>query len=182
MSKSIRMEMIAMVIAIQLSACAPAQPATAALTAASTEISIPPDLDNARPLVHWLEEAGAAVLDVQYSTEGSLLQSASQAAWIKTDKGIADAVFFLDPAGTMDIQVTPLQGQEPGRSLYRLQAPPPAMLRPVTIDAAYPLYFIVRRGMFIETNSEVLDRILQRLPMDSSNTPMPSSTMTAAGP
>ncbi len=154
----------------------------------STEIPIPTDLDHAHALVQSLSEAGIAVLSVQHSVEGSLFQSANQAAWIKTDIGVADAVFFLDPAETEHIQVTPLQSQEMGRYLYKVQAPPPTMLQAVTIDAAYPLYFTVGRGMFIETNSAELDKALRPLPAEMNKassptsilfpSPTPTSTMT----
>ncbi len=153
------------------------EPTRSLLTSAATPtgIAIPSDLDRVRTLVQWLGGAGITVLSVQHSVEGSLFQSASQAAWIRTDIGIADAVFFLDPAGTVDLQVIPLQSQEAGRYLYRVQAPYPAMLNAVTIDAAYPLYFTIRPGMYIETSSEQLDEILRRLPIDSKETPEPKS-------
>jgi hypothetical protein len=132
----------------------------------STGIPIPADLDHAQALVHWLGDVGIGVLAVQHSTEGSLFQSANQAAWIKTDLGIADAVFFLGPAQAGHIQVTPLQSQAVGRHLYKVQAPPPMMLDPVTMDAAYPLYFTVRHGLFIETSSLQLNQALRRLPAE----------------
>ncbi len=128
----------------------------------STEIPIPTGLDRARALVQWLSDGGITVLSVRNSKEGALFQSANQAAWILTDKGIADAVFFIDPAETEHIQVTPLQRQEAGRYLYKVQAPAPTMLQPRTIDAAFPLYFQVRNGMFIETTSAELDQALRR--------------------
>ena len=142
----------------------------------STEIPIPADLDHARHLVQWLEDAGIDVLSVQHSNEGALFQSADQAAWIKTDIGIANAVFFLHPAESEYIEVTPIQGQEAGRHLYKVQAPPAIMPKAVTIDAAYLLYFTVRRGMFIETDSPELHRVLQSLPANVNETITPGMT------
>lgn len=130
----------------------------------SLEILVPADLDHARPFVQWLNNAGVTVLSVQYSMAGSLFESANQAAWIKTDLGIAEAVFFLDPVRTEYIQVTPVQSQEAWRYLYKIQAPPPIMQKSVTIDAAFPLYFTVRRGIFIQTSNAELNKVLQAYP------------------
>ncbi len=102
-------------------------------------------------------------LAVQNSIEGALFESPNQAAWIETDQGIVDVVFFLDPAETAYIQITPFPSQTEGRYLYKVQAPPPTMAHDITIDAAYPLYFTVQRGMFMETNSAELDKALKRI-------------------
>ena len=136
----------------------------------SAGVPIPSDLGRAEPLVQWLIDAGIPVLSVQHSKEGALFQSANQAAWILTNQGIADAV-FLDPADSEHVTVASLPSQEAGRYFYRVQAPPSLMLNAVTIDAAYPLYFTVRRGMFIETSSEQLDQVFGRLPVDGNQQP-----------
>ncbi len=128
-----------------------------------TEISLPVGLTRASTLLRWMTSSGLTILSVQNSIEGAHFQSPNQAAWIKTDRGIVDVVFFLDPTETDHIQVTPLQSHERGRYLYKLQAPLPTMSHDDTIDAAYALYFTIQRGMFMVTSSAELDKALKRI-------------------
>jgi hypothetical protein len=125
------------------------------------DVPIPPDLERARPLVQWLGNAGIAVRSVDHSVEGALFDSAVQAAVIRTELGSADVVFFEDSAESDRIQVTPLSSADPARYLYRIEGPITTMLQPRTIDAAFPLYFQVGNGMFIDTSSAELARALQ---------------------
>ncbi len=110
-----------------------------------------------------MSSSSLTILEVQNSIEGALFQSPNQAAWIKTDKGIVEVVFFLDPAETTHIQITPLSGPTEARHLYQVQAPPPTVTHDVVIDAAYPLYFSVERGMYMVTNSVELHAVLKRI-------------------
>jgi hypothetical protein len=93
----------------------------------------------------------------------SMFQSTDKAAWIKTDEGIVDAVFFVDPAEARQIHVTQYPNKTAGRYIYTIQAPPPTLLHDQTIDAAFPLYFTVEQGMFMETSSAELDKTLKRI-------------------
>ena len=134
----------------------------------SSDVPIPADLQHAQILVQQLRGAGITVLSVQHSVAGSLFESANQAAWIETDMGTADAVFFLDPAESEHILVTQLQTQGTGRYSYRIQSTTPALPEARTIDAAIPQYFEVGNGMFIETDSAGLDAVLRRILMEMS--------------
>lgn len=96
-----------------------------------------------------------------------MFQSTRKAVWIKTDRGIVEAVFFADPDEAGQIQVTQLPNGTAGRYMYKIQAPPPTLSHEVTIDAAFPLYFTMQRGMLLITASPELDDILKRiLPAD----------------
>src|SRR5574341_138126 len=132
-------------------------------TVQPTEIPLPVGLTRASTLLGWMTSSGLTILSVQNSIEGAHFQSHNQAAWIKTDRGIVDLVFFLDPAETDPIQVTVLQSQGTALYLYKIQAPFPTMSHEDTIDAAYPLYFTVQRGMFIVTSIAELDKALKRI-------------------
>ncbi len=88
--------------------------------------------------------------------------STDKAAWIKTDEGTVEAVFFDDPAEVEQIRATPL-ASEAGRYKYKLQAPAPTLSQDVTIDAAFPLYFTMQHGVFLVTSSTELDETLKRI-------------------
>lgn len=128
-----------------------------------TDIPLPVGLTRASTLLRWMTSSGLTILLVGNSIEGAHFQSPNQAAWVKTDRGIVDVVFFLDPTESDHIQVTPSPSHDRGRYLYKLQAPLPTMSHDDMIDAAYPLYFTVQRGMFIVTSSAELDQALKRI-------------------
>jgi hypothetical protein len=130
-------------------------------TIAPTAIRLPTDLAFASPLVELLSNAGLAVESMQSSLYSSFFQSTDQAAWIKTDQGIVEAVFFRDSAEAGQIRVTPVTG-EAGRYLYKIQAPAPTLSHDITIDAAFPLYFTMQDSMFLVTSSAELDETLKR--------------------
>ena len=92
-----------------------------------------------------------------------MFQSTDKAVWIKTDAGIVEAVFFLDPAEVKQIHIAQSPNATTGRYIYTIHAPPPTLLHDQTIDAAFPLYFTVARGMFMETSSAELDKTLKRI-------------------
>lgn len=147
----------AWLVLILLSACATApQPA-------SPGTLVPADLAFSTALVQRLSRSGLAVLSVQGSTYAAMFPSTGKAAWIRTDQGILDAVFFDDPAAAGQIHVTQSPGSTGGRFLYILRASPPVLLHDQTIDAAFPLYFTTAPGMFLLTGSAPLDRSLKRI-------------------
>lgn len=133
-----------------------------AQTIAPTAIALPADLAFAGSLVELLSNAGLAIESVQSSVYMSFFRSTDQAAWIKTDRGIVEAVFFLDSAEAGQIRVTPISG-EVGRYTYRIQAPAPTLSRDVTIDAAFPLYFTMQDAVFLVTSSAALDETLKQI-------------------
>ncbi len=147
----------------------PAEPPKLAATTAPTqaaqptEVAIPTELAFSIPLVQLLSQSGLTILSVRSSKYMSLFQSSNKAAWIETDEGIVEAVFFADPAETEQIHITQQSNVTAGRYIYVIQAPPPILLQDRTIDAAFPLYYTVERGMFMETSSAELDKTLKRI-------------------
>jgi hypothetical protein len=128
-----------------------------------TSIAIPGDLGFSSSFVQLLSNSGLSVLSVQSSTWDGMFESTNKAVWIKTDQGLVDAVFFEDPAEARQIQVTQLSSTVAGRYIYKIQALPSTLSNDVTIDAAFPLYFTMRHGMFLITSSVELDKTLKRI-------------------
>jgi hypothetical protein len=126
-----------------------------------TRAEIPADLAFSAPLVQLLRQAGLSVLAVQSSTYMAMFRSTDKAAWIKTDQGVVDAVFFADAAEAGQVRITPQPNGTVGRYLYTIRAPAPTLLQDQTIDSAFPLYFTVAGNMFMVTTSAELDTTLQ---------------------
>jgi hypothetical protein len=140
----------------------PRATATPGQSAVSTPLAVPTDLAFSMPLVEVLSRSGLRILSVQSSTFMSMFSTTDKAAWIQTDRGILDAVFFASPAEAARIHISLSKGEE-GRFLYTLEAPPPTLAQDVTIDAAFPLYFTVESGILMVTSSAELDQALKRI-------------------
>ena len=102
-------------------------------------------------------------MSVQSSTYMAMFPSTDKAAWINTNEGIIEVIFFADPSEVEQIDITEQPNQTAGRYLYIIQAPPPTLLHDQTIDAAYPLYFTIRNDMLVITSSEELDKALKHI-------------------
>ena len=129
----------------------------------STPVGIPTDLAFATALVQLLSQSGVGIRSVQSSKYMAMFESTDQAVWIQTDEGIVEAVVFTDPSEARQIHITQQPHETAGRYLYRIQAPPPTLSHDQTIDAAFPLYFTVERGMFMVTSSPELDNTLKSI-------------------
>jgi PBP1b-binding outer membrane lipoprotein LpoB len=132
-------------------------------TVQPTQVVIPADLTFSTPLVQALSQSGLSVMSVQGSTYTALFPSTDQAVWIKTNKGIVEAVFFAESVEAEQIHITEQPKKTTGRYLYTIQAPPPILLHAQTIDAAFPLYFTVKSDMLMITSSEELDKTLRQI-------------------
>jgi hypothetical protein len=128
-----------------------------------TQVAIPVELAFATPLVQVLRQSGLSILSVQDSVYMAMFQSTDNAAWIKTDKGIVNAVFFDEPTEAKSIHIFQDPNEITGRYLYTIQAPQPTLLHEQTIDAAFPLFFTMESGMLMVTSSADLDTILKRI-------------------
>jgi hypothetical protein len=126
-----------------------------------TQVVIPTELAFSIPLAQVLSQSGLSILSVQSSTYMAMFPSTDKAVWIKTNEGIVEVIFFADPSEVEQIHVTEQPNKSEGRYLYIIQAPPPTLLHDQTIDAAYPLYFIVSSDMLMVTSSEELDKTLK---------------------
>lgn len=127
-----------------------------------TEIALPADLSRASTMLRWMASSGLRILSVQHSLIGAYFHP-NQAAYIETDRGIVEIVFFFDPTETDHIVVTLLPNDDRARYPYKIQAAPPIMSHDVRIDAQDPIYFTVERGMFIQTYTPELDQTVKRI-------------------
>lgn len=132
-------------------------------TERSTPLAIPTDLSFVAPLVQKLHQSGLEVLSVRGSTFASMFPSTHEAAWIETDQGIVDVVFFANRDEASNISITPSPTAPGGRFVYVIHASSPTLLKDQTIDAAFPLYFTLGHGMFMATSSRQFDETLKRL-------------------
>ena len=128
-----------------------------------TQVVISADLAFSTSLVQVLSQSGLSILSVQGSTYMAMFHSTNKAAWIKTNEGIVEAVFFADSAEVKQIQIKEQANETTMRYLYTIQAPPPTLLHDLTIDAAFPLYFTTARDMLMETSSAELDKTLKQI-------------------
>ena len=117
----------------------------------------------ATPLIRTLNQSGIHVLSVRDSTFASMFPSTHEAAWIETDKGIVDVLFFATPEEASHISITESPNSPAGRFSYIIQAPSPTLQHDQTIDAAFPLYFTVGHGMLMVTSSQQLNEELKHL-------------------
>jgi hypothetical protein len=128
-----------------------------------TQVVIPTDLAFSTALVQVLSQSGLSIMSVQSSTYMGMFPSTDKAAWIKTNEGIVEVIFFADPSEVEQIHITEQPDKTAGRYLYMIQAPPPTLSHDQTIDAAYPLYFTVKNGMLMITSSPELDKTLKHI-------------------
>jgi hypothetical protein len=129
----------------------------------SPKVVIPTDLAFSASLVQVLSQSGLGILSVQSSTYMAIFPSTDKAVWIKTNEGIIEVIFFADSSEVEQIHITEQPNKTAGRHLYIVQAPPPTLWHDQTIDAAYPLYFIVKNDMLMITSSEELDKTLKHI-------------------
>jgi len=135
-----------------------------AQTTQPTQVVIPTDLAFSTPLVQILSQSGLSILSVQGSVSSAYFQSTNKAVWIETNKGIVEAVFFADSAEVEHIHITEKPNEsETGRYLYTIQAPPPTLLRDLTIDAAFRLYFTTAQNMLMQTSNAEFDKTLKQI-------------------
>ncbi len=142
---------------------APTVPIVSTQMEQPTQAAITTDLAFSTPLVEVLRQSGLIIMSVQSSTYVAIFPSTDKAAWIETNKGIVEAVFFADSAEVEQIHITEQPKQTAGRYLYAIQAPPPTLLHEQTIDAAFPLYFTTKSDMLMITSSEELDKTLKEI-------------------
>jgi hypothetical protein len=71
---------------------------------------VPRDLEFATPFVQKLSDSGLKVLAVRYSKFNGGILSTTRAAWVKTDKGIVEVLFFETTAEVEKIQITEVEG------------------------------------------------------------------------
>lgn len=135
-------------------------------------VDIPDELKHAAEFVQLLQRAGLVVQRVQRSVLAAMFKGVTQAAFITTDKGIVEVVFFQGPTDAEQITITYSRTSAPAvRHRYRIQG---WSLNGDgrTIDAAYPVYFTLHKNWFIQTVEPELEGLLKRA-LGQSKRPAP---------
>ena len=71
---------------------------------------VPRGLEFATPFVQKLNDSGLKVLAVRYSIFNSGILGTKKAAWVQTDKGIVEVLFFETTAEVEKIQIREIEG------------------------------------------------------------------------
>lgn len=101
----------------------------------------------------FLSDKGINVKSMHRSKMESFFKGLNKAAFFRTDKGIAEVIFFPDPAGAEKVRVT--ERREAGHLIYSFNGQPNP--RPGDkINAGRPVYFIMHGKFFIVTNDKEL--------------------------
>lgn len=119
------------------------------------------DLGFAKSFVKSLSDAGWTIQEVRHSKFNSFFSDSRQAAFIKTDKGIIEAVFFQSKADVDRIQVSERQTGDLQYHLYTVQKLPTTNQR---IEGGV-CYFTKYQNVFIITTDHELNDALNRLPV-----------------
>lgn len=113
---------------------------------------------DAMEFVRFLNEHGFKVLSVHRSKLEGFFRGVNRAAFIRTDKGIIEVIFFSEPRGAEKIEVT---GQNrAGRYIYTFRGQPDPKPGDI-IDASRPVYFIKQGGWLIVIDDQKIDNALK---------------------
>jgi len=116
------------------------------------------DLSFAKDFVRTLNDAGWIVREVHHSKFNSFFKESSKAAFIRTDKGAIEAIFFESDADVKQIRVSEAQTGDLKYHSYLVQKLPLTNQR---IEGG-ETYFAKYRNVFIITiNSELSDDLNQ---------------------
>ncbi len=123
---------------------------------------VPDELSYAKDFVQLLVEEGWSVQDVRHSKFNSFFRETSKAAYIKTDRGTFEVVFFDrdDEVGRLQISEEP--DADANYHNYILQTPKTDQ----RIEGG-ACYFTKRRNMLITTTDPELNKALDRLLAES---------------
>lgn len=143
-------------LALALSSAASAQ-------SINVEPDIPAELSYVRDFVRFLQKAGLVVQKVQRSHLESEFKDVTKAAFITTNKGVVEVVFFPGITDAEKIRVTQydLYTSEPVvPHKYKIEG------QPINgdggpIHATHPLYFTTYKNWFIETTKCELDALIK---------------------
>jgi len=126
---------------------------------------VPTELNFAKEFVQFLVNSGWTVQPVRPSKLNGFFTKTQNAAWIDTDKGIMEVIFFDSDADVQQIQITEDSSDLPNYHKYLLKTPT-EMRR---IEAS-PTYFTKYRNMLVVTIHAQLNKALNQL-IASSESP-----------
>ena len=119
---------------------------------------VPADLAFAKPLVQLLVDSGWAVQPVRPSKLNGFFLATNKAAWIDTDKGILEVIFFDNPAQVVQIQIT--EGRSAIASYHKYVIKTPTETRRMEGSATY---FTKHSNMLIVTIDARVKEALDQL-------------------
>lgn len=135
-------------------------PAVPAAQTAKADVSrlVPADFSYAKDFVQLLNDSGWSVRAVRRSNFESFFRETHRAAYIETDKGVLEAVFFDSDDEVEQIRV----GEEPGRAAnyHEYVVRTPETTRRI---GGAPFYFAKRGNVFITALDPKLCDALNRL-------------------
>ena len=101
----------------------------------------------------FLDQHSISVKSIHRSKLQNAFRGVHKAALFKTDRGILEVIFFPDN-GAEKVSVT--ERRDNRRYIYSFTGQPQPNPPTDTINAAYPVYFIMHGGWFIVTYDEKL--------------------------
>ena len=122
---------------------------------------VPPDQAYVEEFVQSLTDHGVTVRSVRQSKWSGFFPDTSKAAWIKTDQGVLNVVFFATAARADQIHVTPIADAAPDGSKYEVKDDGARASR--FIDARQPLYFTIANDVFVVTADPDLDQTVKEM-------------------
>jgi hypothetical protein len=162
--KLLRLRGILFALTLAAMSCAPQPrsvvPSVKLAQTAKVDVSqlVPADLSYAKDFVQFLSDSGWSVQGVHRSKFESFFRETNKAAYLETERGIFEVVFFDQDADVEQIRVSEEQGASANHHKYTVQTPKTNR----RIEGGV-CYFTKRRKMFIITSDRELNDALDRL-------------------
>ena len=109
--------------------------------------------EEAMKFAQLLREHGFTVRSVHRSKMEGFFKGLNKAAFIRTDKGVVEVIFFDDPAGAEKVQV--LEQREDERYIYSFNGQPQPK-RNDWFSSSHPVYFITHQNYLMLTSEKDL--------------------------
>ena len=135
---------------------------SAASSASGQDVShlVPARLSFATSFIQYLSDGGWKVRDVRDSIyNGGIIPETKRAAWIKTDQGILEALFFEKQADLEKIRIV----EEPGSNASYHKYTVTTATSTQGMEGRLPVYFTKYRNALIVTYDRKLTERLMRL-------------------
>jgi hypothetical protein len=152
-------------VALSLSAlsCAPQRasvaPVAPYMRKADVSRLVPADLSFAKDFVQTLSDAGWEIREVSNSKFNGFFPDTEKSAYIETDKGVIEAIFFQSKADVEQIQVSEVKDKSSGYHGYTVRKPPATNQRIEGGDC----YFKKYRNVFVITSDREANDALNQL-------------------
>ena len=135
-------------------------PPSAVTQAKDVSHLVPAELNYAREFVQFLSDAGWGIHLIRPSKFNSFFRDTNRAAFIRTDRGVVEVIFFDKEADVEQIQVDLQEDKLPKSHHYIIEKPPTTKQ---SLVGGGPTYFIKHRNMFMITIDRELSDELHRL-------------------